>query len=35
MSNERLFESILEAYALFLPLANSITTPSIKHIEGR
>jgi len=35
VSNETLFESILEAYALFLPLANSITTPSIKHIEGR
>jgi hypothetical protein len=35
VSNERLFESLLEAYALFLPLANSITTPTIKHIEGR
>jgi hypothetical protein len=35
VSDERLFESILEAYALFLPLANSITTPTIKHIEGR
>jgi methylamine--corrinoid protein Co-methyltransferase len=35
VSNERLFESILEAYASFLPLANSITTPTIKHIEGR
>ncbi len=35
VSNETLFESILEAYALFLPLANSITTPTIKHIEGR
>jgi methylamine--corrinoid protein Co-methyltransferase len=31
VSNETLFESILEAYALFLPLANSITTPTIKH----
>lgn len=35
VSNERLFESILENYALFLPLANSITTPTIKEIEGR
>jgi hypothetical protein len=35
VSDERLFESILEAYASFLPLANSITTPTIKHIEGR
>jgi len=35
VSNETLFESILEAYASFLPLANSITTPTIKHIEGR
>jgi len=35
VSNETLFESILEAYALFLPLADSITTPTIKHIEGR
>ena len=35
MSNETLFESILEAYASFLPLADSITTPTIKHIEGR
>jgi len=35
VSNERLFESILEAYASFLPLANSITAPTITHIEGR
>ncbi len=35
MSNETLFESILEAYASFLPLADSITTPTIMHIEGR
>jgi len=35
VSNETLFESILEAYALFLPLANSITAPTIKYIEGR
>jgi hypothetical protein len=35
VSDERLFESILESYASFLPLANSITTPTIKHIEGR
>jgi len=35
VSNELLFESILEAYASFLPLADSITTPTIKHIEGR
>ncbi|MFC1751016.1 monomethylamine:corrinoid methyltransferase [Pseudomonadota bacterium] len=35
VSNETLFESIVEAYASFLPLANSITTPTIKHIEGR
>ena len=35
VSNETLFESILEAYASFLPLANSITAPTIKYIEGR
>ncbi len=35
VSNETLFESILEAYASFIPLANSITTPTIKYIEGR
>jgi len=35
VSNERLFESILESYASFLPLANSITTPTIKYIEDR
>ena len=35
VSNERLFESILESYASFLPLADSITTPTIKHIEER
>jgi len=35
VSNERLFESIMEAYASFLPLANSITAPTIMHIEGR
>ncbi len=35
VSDERLFESILESYASFLPLADSITTPTIKHIEGR
>jgi methylamine--corrinoid protein Co-methyltransferase len=35
VSDETLFESILEAYASFIPLADSITTPTIKHIEGR
>jgi len=35
VSNETLFESILEAYALYLPLVDSITTPTIEHIEGR
>jgi len=35
VSNEELFVSILEAYASFLPLANSITTPSIKTINGK
>jgi len=35
VSNEELFESIMEAYALFLPLANSITAPSLRTISGR
>jgi len=35
ISNEQLFVSILEAYASFLPLANSITTPSIQTINGK
>jgi len=35
VSNEELFVSILEAYASFLPLANSITTPSIRTINGK
>ena len=35
VSNEELFVSILEAYASFLPLANSITTPTIKAINGK
>jgi len=35
VSNEELFASILEAYASFLPLADSITTPSIKAINGK
>jgi len=35
VTDERLFSSILEAYASYLPLANSITTPTIKYIEGR
>ncbi len=35
ISNEELFSSIMEAYATFLPLANSITTPSIKAINGK
>jgi len=35
VSNEELFVSILEAYASFLPLADSITTPSIKAINGK
>lgn len=34
ISNEQLFVSILEAYASFLPLANSITTPSLQTING-
>lgn len=35
VSNEELFVSILEAYASFLPLADSITTPSITTVNGR
>jgi len=35
VSNEELFTSIMEAYASFLPLANSITTPSIRAINGK
>ena len=35
VSNEELFVSILEAYASSLPLANSITTPSIRTINGK
>ena len=34
VSNEELFASILEAYVSFIPLANSITTPTIKSING-
>ena len=35
VSNEELFVSILEAYASFLPLADSITTPTIRAINGK
>ena len=35
VSNEELYASIMEAYASFLPLADSITAPSIASINGR
>jgi hypothetical protein len=35
VSDEELYASILEAYASFLPLANSITAPTIVSINGR
>jgi len=35
VSDEELFVNILEAYASFIPLANSITTPTIKTISGK
>jgi hypothetical protein len=35
VSNEDLFASIMEAYASFMPLADSITAPSIVSINGR
>jgi hypothetical protein len=35
VSNEELYASIMEAYATFLPLADSITAPSIASINGR
>ncbi|MBW2059556.1 MAG: monomethylamine:corrinoid methyltransferase [Deltaproteobacteria bacterium] len=35
VSNEELFASIVEAYAGFMPLADSITAPSIVSINGR
>lgn len=35
VSNEELYTSIMEAYASFLPLADSITAPTIVSIHGR
>jgi len=35
VSNEELFSSIVETYASFLPLADSITAPSLATINGR
>jgi len=35
ISNEELYASIMEAYASFMPLADSITAPSIVSINGR
>ena len=35
VSNEELYASIVEAYASFIPLADSITAPSIASINGR
>ena len=35
VSNEELYASIMEAYASFIPLADSITAPSIAFINGR
>ena len=35
VSNEEIYASIMEAYASFLPLADSITAPSIAWINGR
>jgi methylamine--corrinoid protein Co-methyltransferase len=35
VSNEELYASILEAYASFIPLANSITAPTIVTLNGR
>ena len=35
VSNEELYASIMEAYASFMPLANSITAPTIASINGR
>ncbi len=35
VSNEDLYASIMEAYASFMPLANSITAPTIASINGR
>jgi len=35
VSNEELYASILEAYASYMPLANSITAPTIATLNGR
>ena len=35
VSNEELYASIMEAYASYLPLADSITAPTIVSINGR
>lgn len=35
VSNEELYASIMEAYASFLPLADSITAPTIASVNGR
>ncbi|RKX73830.1 MAG: hypothetical protein DRP87_18155 [Spirochaetes bacterium] len=35
VSNEQLYVSILEAYGSFLPLADSITAPTLKTINGK
>ena len=35
VSNETLYESIMEAYARNLPLANSITAPTLASLDGR
>jgi methylamine--corrinoid protein Co-methyltransferase len=35
VSNEELYASIMEAYASFMPLADSVTAPTIVSINGR